>query len=848
MARRNGSSKDDDLKGGAQSDFLVGLGGNDEMNGGAGDDRLSGGLGEDNLIGGSGEDLLVGGGGDDRMNGGASADTLNGGKGDDVALGGNGDDDLEGGDGRDFLVGGAGDDQLAWDPDDLRVDGGVGFDTLDVTAGRAVLGAQTRLRNIEAIDLRGGGANTLALDAAAVINATDSRRLLRIFGDTNDSVELDGTWSRVRSPVAGFTRYVSGSAKVDVADTLDVLYGNRLNVADLNGVNGFHVAGAHTLSAQGGDVNGDGLDDLLLGAPLNPRDTTGGAAYLLYGKANSTAAEIDVEHLRARQGMRFTAPKSEQYAGIQVAIVGDVNHDGLDDVSISSTGFDAAFSASTVKNYVVFGERGGLPGNFFLPGVNGDNGYFFDDLSFHPLVDRVLVAAAGDFNGDGFEDFTLSVPGFGDAGSTYLVRGAAQPYDRSVFLLEEGWRIDGAGSTIVAGDFNGDGFDDLGTGSLPRSHVLFGSATGFETPANLLQLNGNDGLALTGQSFTGAMAMLDLNGDGFDDLVSGERYAGQHVTRVLFGRESGLGSSIGTSNLNGSFGFTILTPPAEKERISLAAAGDVNGDGYEDLLIGAPYANGSRPFHAGAVYVVFGHGGDYAPSLNLAQLTPEQGLRIDGFVRHQRIGFSVGSAGDLNGDGFDDIVVAGPSSGGPAGGSFVIYGRDFTHQVDKLGGPTADTLIGTAADESLVGGRGRDLLDGAGGSDALLGGANDDVLVWDALDRRVDGAAGFDTLRFSGANETLDLTLLPSRVVTGINAVDLTGSGDNQLRLSLQDLLQLTDNAALRVLGDAGDSLTMTTSGWTQLSNQSLGGVSYRAYLNGSVTLLVDTDVSATVA
>lgn len=147
-----------------------------------------------------------------------------------------------------------------------------------------------------------------------------------------------------------------------------------------------------------------------------------------------------------------------------------------------------------------------------------------------------------------------------------------------------------------------------------------------------------------------------------------------------------------------------------------------------------------------------------------------------------------------------------------------------------------------------MGGRGNDLMIGGAGSDALIGGANSDTLVWDAADHRIDGGSGFDTLRIDGADQTLDLTLLPSKVITGINAVDLTGSGDNHLRLSLQDLLQLSDNAALRVLGNAGDSVEVTTTGWTQIADQSIGGNGYHAYLHGRATLLIDTDITQTVS
>lgn len=118
----------------------------------------------------------------------------------------------------------------------------------------------------------------------------------------------------------------------------------------------------------------------------------------------------------------------------------------------------------------------------------------------------------------------------------------------------------------------------------------------------------------------------------------------------------------------------------------------------------------------------------------------------------------------------------------------------------------------------------------------------------DALDHHLAGDTGVDTLRVDGSGITLDFTPLVQNRITGIDDVDLTGSGNNQLKLSLSDLIDVSDHAGLRVDGNAGDSFEMTTTGWTHGADQVLGSQTYASYTHGGATLLVDLDLSTTIA
>jgi Ca2+-binding RTX toxin-like protein len=161
-----------------------------------------------------------------------------------------------------------------------------------------------------------------------------------------------------------------------------------------------------------------------------------------------------------------------------------------------------------------------------------------------------------------------------------------------------------------------------------------------------------------------------------------------------------------------------------------------------------------------------------------------------------------------------------------------------------------NTLTGNGARNTLSGGAGNDLLQGGGGADTLLGDIGDDVFVLDPLDltlagKRLDGGAGSDTLRFSEAGQLLDLTRLNNDRAVGLEAMDLTGSGDNALVLKRSDLLALSDTDVLRIDGDSGDALKVLGQGWSAGADLSLGDQLYHSFVNNGATLLVDADVTA---
>jgi hypothetical protein len=234
-------------------------------------------------------------------------------------------------------------------------------------------------------------------------------------------------------------------------------------------------------------------------------------------------------------------------------------------------------------------------------------------------------------------------------------------------------------SVAGAGHVNGDGFSDLivgAPGAAPsgdynagESYVVFGRASGFGASLDLATLDGTNGFRLdgidprdlSGSSVAGAG---DVNGDGFGDLIVGAYYgdpggeADAGESYVVFGRASGFGASLELAALDGTNGFRLDGIDAgDSSGGSVAGAGDVNGDGFSDLIVGAAGAAPSGDYNAGESYVVFGRASGFGASVELATLDGTNGFRLDGIDEPDLSGRSVASAGDVNGDGFGDVII-----------------------------------------------------------------------------------------------------------------------------------------------------------------------------------------------
>ena len=230
---------------------------------------------------------------------------------------------------------------------------------------------------------------------------------------------------------------------------------------------------------------------------------------------------------------------------------------------------------------------------------------------------------------------------------------------------------------------------------------------------DLSSLNGTSGFAIPGVAagdYAGNSVATagDVNGDGFADIIVGAFHnaTGAGASYVVFGKASAFSSSLDLTTLNGTNGFKIAGVAAnDYSGFSVSSAGDVNGDGFDDMIVGAKLAD-PHGGASGATYVVFGKGSGFGATLNLSTLNGANGFELSGTTAGGNSGVSVSSAGDVNGDGYADVIVGafheGPH-GANSGAAYVVFGKasGFTANIDlsALTGANGFKLSGVAASD-----------------------------------------------------------------------------------------------------------------------------------------------------
>ena len=528
------------------------------------------------------------------------------------------------------------------------------------------------------------------------------------------SIEKAGSSTNLPTLQQTLSGVTADAASVAIAKTaIDNLLNNSggsVNLAELDGTNGFRVDGVSTSDDTGefvgsaGDINGDGFDDLIIGAPHNFDDFYSGSSFVVFGKSSGFSATLPLSSLDGNNGFRINGMAGGDASGQAVGSAGDINDDGFEDLLIGAPLSDVP-SQDTGYTYVVFGKASGFSATLNLSSLDGSNGFRVKVDEEDALLGWSLDSA-GDVNGDDIDDFIIGAPlkdnpNGENTGSSFVIFGKTTGFDADLDVSSldgsSGFRIDGAisgssfGNAVSAGDVNGDGFDDLIGGSYyggsGTSYVVFGKSSGFDAVINTSNLNGDNGFSIEGEAEGDEAGYSvdnagDVNGDGFDDVIIGARgsdASGENsgAAYVVFGKDSGFDATVNLADLDGANGFRLERGIAgELFGRAVSAAGDFNGDGNDDLIIGA-YAADPNGQDSGAGYVLFGKSSGFNASINIDELSNEEGFALNGIAVGDSLGKSVNSAGDINDDGFADLIIGAPFGDGSipnTGVGYVIFG------------------------------------------------------------------------------------------------------------------------------------------------------------------------------
>jgi hypothetical protein len=450
-----------------------------------------------------------------------------------------------------------------------------------------------------------------------------------------------------------------------------------------------------------GDINGDGLSDVCIGAPSHmlPDSSRVGRAYVYYGSRGG----LQTDPAWVEEG-----DQADCYFGGATTTAGDVNGDGFSDLLVTAFRYNGAYPRCG-RASVYLGSGDGpreTPG--WVVESNQASAYF-----------GTSVANAGDVNGDGYDEIIVGAPNYDNGetneGAAFLFLG----HGAGASVLPDWWAESNQASASFgtsvagAGDVNGDGYDDVIVGAPNydgtfsnegKAFLWFGTPGGapMGTPANAAWSCAG-GVANAGAGYSVASAG-DVDGDGFADVIVGMPgfTNGQSMEGKAAVYEGSATGPSGTANwstesnqANALAGFTV------------AGAGDVNADGFCDVLVGAPYWDTSTFTDEGIAWFFYGSSsGVRSPYVWMWK----------GNQDNAHCGWSVAGAGDVNGDGYSDMVMGVPDAryGLPAiPGIVVAYGA--------ASGPfTMTTLIDSGGNYGYSVASAGDV-DGDGYSDIVVG-------------------------------------------------------------------------------------------------------------------------------
>jgi hypothetical protein len=613
-----------------------------------------------------------------------------------------------------------------------------------------------------------------------------------VNGDGYDDIVIgaphaDGDNEQATSAGAAYVVYGKAggfAATIDLTDVAAGIGGFVVHGEELDDFAGISVSTA-------GDINGDGLADILIGAnhgagPDNTREYAGNA-YVVFGSTTLAPVIHLTDVANGIGGFVMWGQDQHDLTGRDVSTAGDVNGDGFDDFIVSARHAEkgpGVEDGSTGDTYIVFGSGDPYPPAIDFADIEngvGNHGFMLHGIDDHD--ETSLAITSGDVNGDGYDDI-ITCSRYADGptnasekcGEIYVVFGHAGAFAPATDLTDI---AQGIGGFVIYGDPTGTVFAQPKPGGplfVPRG---------------------------TGDQIGWACSTGDVNGDGISDIIISARYAdGPGDTRdragggyVVFGHTGDFPTAVQLTgdDTGNTPGFAIYGEDVDDlTGWSISTAGDINGDGCDDFLMGGRHGDGpgNTREDAGDIYVVFGSTAGFPDAIDLTDVAQGNGgFLVFGEESFGTIGdeagFSVSSAGDINGDGYDDLIIGAPDASDSAGKSYVLFGSatvgGSADHVTHQGTAGADQITGDGSANDIIGGQGSDVIKSNGGADVVRGASGDDtIFVSDASFQHIAGGTGVDILAFSG----------------GITLVD-----DDFHRISEVESMKLGDGATSLTLG-----------------------------------------------
>lgn len=431
-----------------------------------------------------------------------------------------------------------------------------------------------------------------------------------------------------------------------------------------------------------GDFNGNGRGDLAIGSPYEDvgNETNRGKVNILYGQLSGLSTNNS--QLWNQDRLSGSTTEAYDYFGNSLT-VGDFDGDGYDDLSIGVPREDLGSTKDSGAVNVAYGSSRGLTrtGSQFWTQKSFPNGGDEANDRFGSSL------AAGDFDGDGYDDLVIGTPledvgAETNRGKINVLRGSvsgltskgSQLWNQDSLTGSTTESDDKFGASLTIGDFNGDGYDDLAIGAPEEDlgstkdagavSVMNGSRSGLTSRGSQFwtQKSFPNGGDEANDRFGTSLASGDFDGDGYDDLAIGTPYedVGSETNRgkanVLYGSSTGL-TKIGSQLWNQD---KLRGSSTEKDDLfgTSLAVGDFNRDGYDDLVVGTPGEDIGSIKDAGAVNVIYGSASGLIATNN--QFWHQNSTGIEGVSEaYDRFGYSLGVQ-DFNGDGFDDLAIGVP--------------------------------------------------------------------------------------------------------------------------------------------------------------------------------------------